>query len=117
MEPKFKKYSVDVIAPTLSFPIVTIPICLLIAFNLLMHYFYAVTVKPGFLEDPPREHGTSIFWAKKGNRKGKQKSLTGGVRWTSRGVKVTPASYTKCFKCSKMRPEVRLSSAWWHSIK
>ena len=110
MEPTFKKYSVDVIAPTLSFPIVTIPICILIAFNLLMHYFYVVTVKPGFLEDSPREHGSSIFWAKKGNRKGKQKTLTGGVRWTSRGVKVTPASYTRCSKCVKLRPEVCLCS-------
>ncbi|KAF8972266.1 DHHC palmitoyltransferase-domain-containing protein [Flammula alnicola] len=95
----------DVIAPSLSFPIITLPICVLIALNLFMHYFYAVTVKPGFLDEPPREPGTSFLWARKGSKKGKQKALTGGVRWTSRGVNITPAAYTKCFKCAKMRPE------------
>ncbi|KDR68556.1 hypothetical protein GALMADRAFT_78342 [Galerina marginata CBS 339.88] len=96
----------DVIAPTLSFPILTIPICILIALNLLMHYYYVVTVPPGFIEDPPREPGTGLFWAQKtSTKKGKQKALTGGVRWTSRGVKITPATTTKCQRCNKTRPE------------
>ncbi|CAA7269450.1 unnamed protein product [Cyclocybe aegerita] len=96
----------NVTAAGLSYPIITIPICVLITVNLLMHYYYVVTVKPGFLEDPPREPGTGFLWAKKGSNKGKQKVLTGGVRWTSRGVKITPATTTKCWKCNKLRPEL-----------
>ncbi|KAJ3493710.1 hypothetical protein NLJ89_g10956 [Agrocybe chaxingu] len=53
----------NVTAPGLSYPIVTIPICVLITVNLLMHYYYVVTVKPGFLEDPPREPGTGFMWS------------------------------------------------------
>ena len=48
---------VDVIAPDLSYPIISLPICTLIALNLLMHYFYVCTVPPGFAEDPPQEPG------------------------------------------------------------
>lgn len=105
-------FPVDVIAPELSFPLFTIPICILIATNLIMHYYYVVTVPPGFVDDPPREAGTGLLWAKRGSGKGKQKALTGGVRWTSRGVKVTPASYTNCLKCKQRRPEVR-SILWF----
>jgi palmitoyltransferase len=74
-----------------------------------MHYYYVVTVKPGFSGDLPSEPGTSFLWARKGNTKGKQKVLTGGVRWTSKGVKITPAGYTKCLKCAGTRPEVRIA--------
>lgn len=98
-------YTVDVIAPNLPFPIITIPLCLLIALNLLMHYYYAVTVKPGFLGDPPHETGSGLLWAQRSD-KGKRRALTRGVQWSSRGVKVTPAQYTKCWKCNKPRPEV-----------
>ncbi|PPQ80293.1 hypothetical protein CVT25_003690 [Psilocybe cyanescens] len=101
----------DVIAPDLSYPIITIPICILIALNLLTHYYYVVTVSPGFVDDPPREPGTGILWARKGTKKGKQRVLTGGVRWSTRGVKITPASHTKCWKCKKTRPE-----KWDHHV-
>ncbi|KAF9479632.1 zf-DHHC-domain-containing protein [Pholiota conissans] len=94
----------DVIAPNLSYPYISIPICILIALNLFMHYFYVVTVKPGFIGEPPVEPGTSFLWAQKPG-KGKQKALTGGVRWTSKGVRITPAGYTKCVKCASTRPE------------
>ena len=99
---------VDVIAPNLSFPIISIPICLLITLNLYMHYFYAITVPPGFLDDPPRDPPNSIFWARKLKDKGKQRMMTiSGVRWSAKGTtKITPASTTKCRKCSKFRPEV-----------
>ncbi|KAF9559286.1 zf-DHHC-domain-containing protein [Agrocybe pediades] len=94
----------DVIAPELSYPLLKIPICILIATNLVFHYYYVVTVPPGFVDDPPREAGTGLLWAKKTDSKGKR-ALTGGVRWTSRGIKVTPATYTKCLKCKQTRPE------------
>ncbi|KAF4615737.1 hypothetical protein D9613_012465 [Agrocybe pediades] len=94
----------DVIAPELSYPLLKIPICILIATNLVLHYYYVVTVPPGFVDDPPREAGTGLLWARKTDSKGKR-ALTGGVRWTSRGIKVTPATYTKCLKCKQTRPE------------
>ena len=99
---------VDVIAPSLSFPIISIPICVLITLNLHMHYIYAITVSPGFLDDPPRDPPNSILWARKVKDKGKQRMRTiSGVRWSAKGTtKITPASTTKCRKCSKFRPEV-----------
>ena len=48
----------------------------------------------------------------KKSRKGKQKVLTGGVQWTTRGVKITPATSTKCAKCDRIRPEVWLNGFW-----
>ena len=61
----------DVIMPSLRWPLLSGPFCALVATNLLMHYYYVVTVSPGFVEDPPREPQRSIFWAKR----------TGGGRW------------------------------------
>ena len=78
---------VDVIASSLSFPIISI---LLITLNLYMHYFYAITVSPGFLDDPPRDPPNSIFWVRKLKDKGKQRMMMiSGVRWS---VKVQPKS-------------------------
>ncbi|KAF9037640.1 zf-DHHC-domain-containing protein [Panaeolus papilionaceus] len=101
----------EVIAPTLSYPFISIPICILIAVNLYMHYFYVITVKPGFIDDHPSLHehrrsssSNSILWAQKKYTSGKTKPLTRGVKWTS-GVKVTPASTTLCRKCNMIRPE------------
>ena len=96
---------VDVIAPSLPYPIISIPVCLLITLNLYMHYFYAITVPPGFLDDPPRDPPNSFLWARKVKDKGKQRMIS-GVRWSAKGTKITPASTTKCRKCSKFRPEV-----------
>jgi palmitoyltransferase len=100
---------VEVIAPSLPFPIISIPICLLITLNLYMHYFYAITVPPGFLDDPPRDPPRNSFlWARKVKDKGKQRMIS-GVRWSAKGnTKITPAYTTKCRKCSKFRPEVSL---------
>ena len=82
---------VDVIASSLSFPIISIPTCLLITLNLYMHYFYAITVSPGFLDDPPRDPPNSIFWARNLKDKGKQRMMTiSGVRWS---VKIQPKSH------------------------
>ena len=94
---------VDVIAPSLSFPILTIPLCLLIAVNLWAHYYYVITVRPGFIEDPSKEAPDSLLWAKKSNRR--KGALTGGVRWTN-APRVTPSTMSRCNRCARMRPEV-----------
>lgn len=100
---------VDVIAPSLSYPIISIPICLLITLNLCMHYLYVITVSPGFLDDPPHDSGNNFLWV--GNwDKGKKTMMPRirGTSWSEKGVKITPASKTKCQKCKKFRPEVSL---------
>lgn len=95
--------------PTLSFKILSLPICTLIAVNLFAHYYYVCTVNPGFVDDPPHIPGTGFFWAKKSKpRNGKL--LTGGVKWSS-VLNITKAEKTRCYKCSpaQMRPEVSTS--------
>ncbi|TFK27940.1 zf-DHHC-domain-containing protein [Coprinopsis marcescibilis] len=92
----------DVIAPSLSYPLISIPLCLLVALNMHAHYFYVCTVKPGFIDDTPAEAGTSFLWAKRKDWYN-SKSLTGGVRWTT--TQVTPATMTRCGRCDKSRPE------------
>ena len=102
---------VDVIAPGLSYPIISIPICLLIALNLCMHYFYAITISPGFLDDPPRDTGNSFLWAQKPSLDSdtkEKKTMIRGASWSEKGVKITPASMAECQKCKKLRPEVSL---------
>jgi hypothetical protein len=105
--------AVDVIQPTLSYPLLTTPICALIAINLLMHYYYACTVSPGFVDEPPREVGHGLLWARP-RRKG-HKVLT-GVRWSEEGsIKITKATTTKCRKCVQIKPEVgmhRIERLW-----
>lgn len=98
-------HTVDIIAPTLSYPFLTLPICVLIAFNLLMHYYYVITVSPGFIDDPPRIHGKGIMWAQKSGQKKLFSGRGGGVRWTS-PINITKAEETQCNKCAKTRPEV-----------
>ncbi|GLB40770.1 putative DHHC palmitoyltransferase family protein [Lyophyllum shimeji] len=71
----------DVIAPSLPYPLITLPLCLLIALNLFTHYFYVCTVRPGFVDEPPAEPGRSILWARR-SRLAKGRALTGGVRWS-----------------------------------
>ena len=95
--------TVEVVRPTLPLPWLTTPICALIAFNLFMHYFWVCTVAPGFVEDPPREHGSGWLWAQPRSRR---RPLTGaGVRW-SEEVNITRASWTRCKRCKELRPEV-----------
>lgn len=88
--------------PTLPWPWLTTPIFALVALNLAAHYYYVLTVSPGFVEDGPREPGPGILWA----RRKATHSAAVGVRWSEQGLKVTKASETKCKRCGKMRPEV-----------
>ncbi|KAG2018402.1 vacuole protein [Coprinopsis cinerea AmutBmut pab1-1] len=71
------------------------------------HYFFVCTVKPGFIDDPPVQPGSSWFWAKKKDWS-KSRALTGGVRWTT--TRITPATITRCNRCGKQRPEVSAST-------
>ncbi len=96
-------FAVDVVLPGLQWPLISWPLCIIIALNLHMHYFYVCTVPPGFVEDPPRGVPESFLWAKKPQRK---RALTSGVNWSSGdSVKITKAEPSKCRKCGT-RPEV-----------
>lgn len=97
-----------VIAPSLSYPIISIPICLLVTLNLYMHYFYAVTISPGFLDDPPRDSVNSFLWARKSSLDKGENTMIQGASRSEKGVKITPASTAECQKCEKLRPEVNL---------
>jgi palmitoyltransferase len=72
-----------------------------------MHYYYVCTISPGFVDDPLREPGHGIMWAKKRGLK-ESKALT-GVRWSrEEGIKITKALATKCRKCGQIKPEVSI---------
>ena len=96
--------SVDIIVPTIPWPWLSIPPCLLIIVNLFAHYYFACTVSPGFAGEPPRQAGHSFIWAKK--RRARSRSLTNGVHWSSH-LNITPASVTSCPKCGESKYEVR----------
>ncbi|KAJ3857942.1 DHHC palmitoyltransferase-domain-containing protein [Lentinula lateritia] len=93
----------DVVMPSLAYPWLGGPICLLIAFNLLVHYYLVVTTNPGFVEDLPRVDGRGFLWATPRNML-KERPLTEGVRWSTE-LNVTKAELTKCRKCGQQKPE------------
>ena len=99
MAHKNKCKIVDVIVPNIPLPILSIPVlCLLVTLNLCMHYFYAITVPPGFLDDPPPDPQNSFLWARRVKDKGKQKMT--GVR---KGIKITSASTTQMSEMRKVQ--------------
>jgi palmitoyltransferase len=87
--------------PTLSYPILSLPICLLIAFNLGMHYYHVCTVSPGFTDQPSATPGHGFMWAKPKN----ERALTTGSYPEQTSVRVTLAKLSQCRKCMQMRPE------------
>ena len=95
--------SVEVILPSLRWPLLSAPLCVLIATNMFAHYYYVCTVPPGFVSDAPRPRGSGLLWAKK-RRSARNRALT-GVRWTEE-LNVTKASISKCKRCGEIRPEV-----------
>lgn len=96
--------TVDVVMPSLAYPWLGGPICLLIAFNLLVHYYLVVTTNPGFVEDLPQVAGKGFLWATPRNMS-KERPLMEGVRWSTE-LNVTKAELTKCRKCGQQKPEV-----------
>jgi palmitoyltransferase len=101
---KLHNQSVDIIVPTIPWPWLSVPPCILIIVNLFTHYYFACTVSPGFAGDPPQHAGRSFIWAKKPRTR--SRSLTNGVSWSSH-LNITPASVTKCPKCGDSKYEVR----------
>ncbi|KAJ3931040.1 MAG: DHHC palmitoyltransferase-domain-containing protein [Lentinula lateritia] len=93
----------DVVMPSLAYPWLGGPICLLIAFNLLVHYYLVVTTNPGFVEDLPQVAGKGFLWATPRNMS-KERPLMEGVRWSTE-LNVTKAELTKCRKCGQQKPE------------
>ncbi|GJE89925.1 hypothetical protein PsYK624_060370 [Phanerochaete sordida] len=92
----------EVILPTLRWPWLATPVCLLIAVNMFMHYYYVCTVRPGFVTDPPVQSDSGWLWAKR--RKQSRSRPPTGVRW-SEELHMTKPSLTKCKRCGEMRPE------------
>ncbi|EGN98748.1 hypothetical protein SERLA73DRAFT_181375 [Serpula lacrymans var. lacrymans S7.3] len=97
----------DVIQPTLRFPWLTTPPCILIVCNLFMHYYYVCTIPPGFIQDGPREAKGGILWAGEKPNSSEQRR---GVRWSGEdglgsGIKISKANLTMCKKCGQTRPE------------
>ncbi|KAF9243377.1 DHHC palmitoyltransferase-domain-containing protein [Melanogaster broomeanus] len=92
-----------VVQPGFQFPWLSTPPCILLAVNLVMHYYYVCTVPPGFVDDPPRHSGSNFMWASPSRP---QRPLrTSGVRWTSPEIEIVRAHITRCKRCGQMRPE------------
>ncbi|KAL5526287.1 hypothetical protein ACEPAF_8010 [Sanghuangporus sanghuang] len=95
----------EVVQPTIRWPLLTVPIDALIAFNLLAHYYFACTVKPGFIDDPPRIEGKGLFWAK-GRKEKAVANGAAGVIWSEdTSLNMTRANLTRCKRCGLMRPD------------
>ena len=98
------------IQPSLRWPLITLPIDVLIAVNLLGHYYLACTVSPGFVGAPPTVEGSGLTWARRRHGVDRDDATTAvhhGVRWTEyESLNITPAEITRCRKCGVQRPEV-----------
>ncbi|KAH8822858.1 DHHC palmitoyltransferase-domain-containing protein [Flagelloscypha sp. PMI_526] len=79
----------DVLFPQLS--LIPQVICILIATNLAAHYWWVITVKPGFADDPPVVEQSGWLWATKKKHRV--------------NARVTPASIGQCRKCGSSKPE------------
>lgn len=97
---------VEVIQPSIRWPLVTTPIDVLIAFNLIAQYYFVCTVKPGFVDEPAQVSGEGFFWAKKVTKSSRNPRT--GVKWTEDSqFHITRAHVTRCKRCGQLRPEVR----------
>ncbi|KAI6025458.1 zf-DHHC-domain-containing protein [Pisolithus marmoratus] len=82
-----------VIQPTLPFPWLTTPLCILIALNVVGHYYHACTVPPGFVSDTgPPVHGSGFLWAALPPHGGSH-------------LNIVHARMSRCRKCHDTRPE------------
>ncbi|KAI9574042.1 DHHC palmitoyltransferase-domain-containing protein [Boletus coccyginus] len=91
-----------VVQPSLAMPWLSAPPCFLVAVNLFAHYYYACTIPPGFIDDPPLHPGIGFLWASPCTQK---QLSTPGVRWSSSGLEIINASVSRCKRCGFMRPE------------
>ncbi|KAF5334722.1 hypothetical protein D9758_017361 [Tetrapyrgos nigripes] len=115
----------DIVYPTLSYKLLTGPLCILIALNLFTHYYLVCTTPPGFVDAEPMQSATTFpqSWTWARPRKAKSRAANGyrpletvdaeegsleeaGLdEWN-----ITKADMTKCRKCTAMRPECKPSS-------
>ncbi|PVF99740.1 zf-DHHC-domain-containing protein [Serendipita vermifera] len=97
----------DVIAPTLRFRLLSTPICALIALNTVAHYYWAITIPPGFADEDfsitgQRRHPHQSRWSR---------WLTAPTYSRSRGSDYIPGleletgRVGKCMKCGSVKPE------------
>lgn len=95
----------EVIAPTLPWPLVTIPLCMLIASNLLAHYYYVCVIHPGKPGDGlGTGEGQGWNWAPKRGGKGVKWSPVklSGLAGSSIGEE---QDLPRCNKCQGLKPE------------
>ncbi|EIM86060.1 zf-DHHC-domain-containing protein [Stereum hirsutum FP-91666 SS1] len=93
----------NIVLPSLPWPLLTAPPCLIIILNMFGHYYYVCTVPPGYVDDPPQTHvDNSLLWARRSI--GTPVRPQNGVRWSSE-VNITKASTTRCTKCNQIKPE------------
>ncbi|KAF8126947.1 DHHC palmitoyltransferase-domain-containing protein [Boletus edulis] len=83
-----------VVQPSLALPWLSTPLCLLIAVNLVAHYYHVCTIPPGFIDDPPRYPGTGFLWASPSTSK-----------LSTCGLEIVSAGVSRCKRCGLMRPE------------
>ncbi|KAJ1311007.1 hypothetical protein OPQ81_009514 [Rhizoctonia solani] len=89
----------EIIAPDLPWPLITVPLCLLIASNLLAHYYYVCTTHPGSPSDGlGTGEGQGWTWAPK---------RRGGVQWSpvNLGASRERENVPRCNKCQGLKPE------------
>ncbi|KAF7288911.1 Palmitoyltransferase [Mycena indigotica] len=99
-----------ILLPTLSYPLLTTPLCILIALNMHGHYFLVTRVRPGFVGPPPpppvgisptqqpqsrgRIEDSAFLWA-----------LPPHANTSGGEARVTRAATTRCKRCAVIRPE------------
>lgn len=101
--------TVEVIAPSLPLRIVTTPLCLLIACNILAHYYWACTIPPGFADEHMRLSGTrsrpEAAWRTYLIAPERSHQADNGTQWTQNDL--LEGSPSTCGKCGNIKPEVR----------
>ncbi|KAL1748248.1 DHHC palmitoyltransferase-domain-containing protein [Schizophyllum fasciatum] len=84
----------DVVLPSLSAKVLTVPLCIWLAVNLLGNYYWACTMRPGIVGDDQPRRRAWLYAAKKT-----------GDPVMRRNFQVTPARCTRCKRCQRSRPE------------
>ncbi|KAL1721518.1 DHHC palmitoyltransferase-domain-containing protein [Schizophyllum commune] len=84
----------DVVLPTLSAPVITIPLCTLLVVNMMGNYYWACFMPPGVVGDEVARRRPWLYARKKR-----------GDPVMRRNFAVTTARCTMCKRCRKNRPE------------
>jgi len=85
-----------IIGPTLSMPLISLPLCALVATNMLAHYYFVCTVPPGTPDDGlGLGEGQGLLWASKRQNNGALSSE----------YVVADGERRFCVKCERIKPE------------